>query len=166
MLRAVAWYRAAMPMHTPSPDFAVRNPDFVQRVRASFARQSAMQTLGASLAEVAPGRVVIEMPWSAHITQQNGFLHGGVVSTPLDSACGYAAMTLVPAGFEVLSVEFKVNFLAPAKGARFRFVGRVVKSGRTISVAEGQAFALSEGGDTLIASMSCTLMVVPDTTTS
>jgi len=149
---------------TAHPAFDVRNPQFAQRVRDSFARQTAMQTLGAALTEVLPGRVVIDMGWGAHLTQQNGFLHGGMVGAPLDSACGYAALTLMAADVEVLTIEYKVNFLAPAKGERFRFIGTVLKPGRAITVSEGQAFAVTPDGEKRVAAMTCTLMSVPDAT--
>jgi len=149
---------------TALPAFEVRNPQFAQRVRDSFAQQTAMRTLGAALADVAPGRVVIDMAWGAHLTQQNGFLHGGIVGTALDSACGYAALTLMAADVEVLTIEYKVNFLAPAQGDRFRFVGTVVKPGRTITVSEGQAFTVAPDGEKRVATMTCTLMAVPDAT--
>jgi len=148
------------PLNTTRPAFNARNPQFAQRVRDSFARQTAMQTLGATLVDVSPGRVVIEMAWGAHLTQQSGFLHGGIVSAPLDSACGYAALTLMAADAEVLSIEFKVNFLAPAQGERFRFVGQVIKPGRTISVSEGRGFVVTSSGQTCVATMTCTLMAV------
>jgi len=146
------------------PAFDVRHPQFAQRVRTSFARQTAMQTLGAALTDVLPGRVVIAMDWGAHLAQQNGFLHGGIVGTALDSACGYAALTLMAADVEVLTIEYKVNFLAPAQGERFRFVGTVVKPGRTITVSEGQAFTVAPDGEKRVATMTCTLMAVPDAT--
>ena len=138
-----------------------RDPKHAERVRESFARQGAMGTLGASLAEVAPGRVVITLPWAQALTQQHGFLHAGMVSTALDSACGYAAMSLMPPEAAVLTIEFKVNLLAPAQGDSFRMVGQIIKAGRSVSVAEGQAFALRQGQpDKLIATMSCTLMSI------
>ncbi|MGE8319091.1 MAG: PaaI family thioesterase [Comamonas sp.] len=134
--------------------------DFAQRVRDSFARQGAMQTLGARLARLEPGAVDIELDWALGLTQQHGFLHAGMVSTALDSACGYAALTQMAPDAAVLSIEFKVNLMAVAKGQRFRMEGRVVKAGRTVSFAEGRAFAIDEGNEKLIATMSCTLMAV------
>ena len=119
-----------------------------------------MQTLGARLGHLAPGAVDIEIDWAKGLTQQHGFLHAGVVATALDSACGYAAFTLMNADAEVLSIEFKINLLAPARGAHFRMEGRVLKPGRTISVCEGRAYAISDGQEKLIASMACTLMAV------
>lgn len=142
------------------PTFLPRTPDFEQRVRDSFARQGVMGTLGAQLLRVAPGVVEIGLDWAPGLTQQHGFLHAGVVSTALDSACGYAGFSLMAADAAVLTIEFKINLLAPAKGQRFRLVGTVLKPGRTITVAEGQAFAIDNGQEKLIATMGCTLMAV------
>lgn len=141
-------------------EFQTRDPHFAQRVRASFERQGAMKTLGATLAEVQPGRAVIELDWAAHLTQQHGFLHAGMVATALDSACGYAGFTLMADDAAVLTIEFKTNLLAPAKGQRFRMVGQVIKPGRTITVCEGQAYAIDGGREKLVATMGCTLMAV------
>ncbi len=141
-------------------DFQPADPEFEARVRASFARQAAMATIGASMVRASPGEVVIELPYAAHLTQQHGFLHGGIVGTALDSACGYAGSTLMPAEVGVLSIEYKINFVAPAKGQTFRMVGTVVKPGRTITVVEGRAFAIDEGREKLVATMSTTLMAV------
>jgi len=141
-------------------DFQPADPEFEARVRASFARQAAMATIGASIARASPGEVVIELPYAAHLTQQHGFLHGGIVGAALDSACGYAASTLMPADVGVLSIEYKINFVAPAKGQTFRMVGTVVKPGRTISVVEGRAWGIDEGREKLIATMSTTLMAI------
>lgn len=133
---------------------------FERRTRDSFAAQPAMQTMGASLAEVAPGRVVIGMDYDRKLTQQHGFLHGGIVSVGLDSACGFAALTLLPPDSGILTIEFKINLLAPARGDRFRFEGTVVKPGRTITVADGVAWALAGGDEKRIATMTATLMTV------
>lgn len=134
--------------------------DFEERVRVSFSRQKAMETIDAELTRVAPGSIEIEMPFSADLTQQHGFLHAGIISAGLDSACGLAAYSLMPANAGVLSIEFKVNLLAPGKGERFLFRGNVTKPGRTIIVADGQAYAMNDGEAKLIATMTCTLMVV------
>jgi uncharacterized protein (TIGR00369 family) len=135
--------------------------DFAQRVRDSFARQAVMATLGAALDAVEPGRVVLAMQHRPEMTQQHGFLHAGIVATALDSACGYAAFTLMPADAAVLTIEFKTNLLAPARGPRFRFEGRVTKAGRTISVVDGRALQLDDAGnETLIATMTATVMTV------
>lgn len=140
--------------------FEPRNPLYAQRVRDSFALQGVMHHLGAQLGLVAPGAVDLEMGWAQELTQQHGFLHAGVVSTALDSACGYAAFTLMAPDAEVLTIEFKINLLAPAQGERFRMEGRVLKPGRTITVCEGRAYALRGGEEKLIATMGCTLMAV------
>ncbi|WP_028034129.1 PaaI family thioesterase [Chelativorans sp. J32] len=135
--------------------------DFEARVRASFARQKAMATIGAELTLVTPGIVEIEMAHSDNLTQQHGFLHAGVVSMALDTACGYAAYSLMPAEAGVLTIEFKVNLLAPGKGERFLFRGSVTKPGRTIIVADGQAYAYDgEGEAKLIATMTGTMMTI------
>ncbi|GAB3776278.1 PaaI family thioesterase [Ramlibacter monticola] len=143
-----------------APRFEPQDPAFAERVRGSFARQGAMHTIGATLAEIVAGRVVIELPWRQDLTQQHGFLHAGMVATALDSACGYAASTLMPAEAGVLTIEYKINLLAPAQGERFRMEGLVVKPGRTISVTEGRAYALHEGREKLIATMGATLMTI------
>ena len=140
--------------------FEPKDPDYAARVRTSFARQAAMATIGATLTEVEPGRVVIELPWAQALTQQHGFLHAGMVATALDSACGYSAFSLMPLGAAVLTIEYKINLLAPAQGERFRMVGEVIKPGRTVTVAEGRAYSIQPGGERLIATMGCTLMAV------
>ena len=142
-------------------DKIVPSVDYEARVRASFARQKVMAALGAELTVVMPGTVEIEMPFSAAYTQQHGFLHAGIISTALDSACGYAAFSLMPDNAGVLTIEFKVNLLAPGKGERFLFRGSVTKPGRTIIVADGQAYAFADDGEAkLIATMTGTMMTV------
>lgn len=143
-----------------TPPFEPRCADFADRVRRSFARQGAMQTLGARLGTVTPGAVDIELVWAQGLTQQHGFLHAGMVATALDSACGYAAYTLMALDAAVLTIEFKINLLAPAKGKRFRMEGRVLKPGRTITVCEGRAFAFDGSQEKLVSTMGCTLMTV------
>ncbi len=130
----------------------------VARVRASFARQGAMATLGAELADVAAGRVEIALPIEPHLSQQDGFLHAGVVVAVLDSACGYAALTLMPSDAEVLTVELKVNLLAPADGDSLVAVGEVVRAGRTLTVCRGDAHAEQEGGRVHVATMLATMV--------
>ena len=135
--------------------------DFEDRVRASFARQNAMATIGAELTRVEPGTIEIELPFDDRLTQQHGFLHAGIIATALDSACGYAAFSLMPESAGVLTIEFKINLLAPGKGERFLFRGAVTKPGRTIIVADGQAYAFGADGEArLIATMTGTLMTV------
>jgi uncharacterized protein (TIGR00369 family) len=135
--------------------------NFEERVRSSFGRQAIMRTIGAELTRVTPGVVEIEMPHRADLTQQHGFLHAGVISTALDSACGYAAYSMMPEEAAVLTIEFKVNLLAPGKGERFLFRGSVTKPGRTIIVADGQAYAFAADGEArLIATMTGTMMTI------
>ena len=147
-------------MDAARPEFRVPDPLYAERVRLSFERQAAMHTLGIQLAEVQPGRVVLEMAHRPELTQQHGFLHAGVVSTALDSACGYAAFSLMPADAAVLTIEFKVNLLAPARGPHFRFEGVVTKPGRTITVVDARAVEQGEGGSKLVATMTATVMTV------
>ncbi|SMH40441.1 uncharacterized domain 1-containing protein [Mesorhizobium australicum] len=135
--------------------------DYEERVRSSFARQVVMSTIGAELTSVTPGTVEIEMPYSTALTQQHGFLHAGIISTALDSACGYAAYSLMPPEAAVLTIEFKLNMLSPGKGERFLFRGSVTKPGRTIIVADGQAYAYATDGEArLIATMTATMMTI------
>ena len=135
---------------------------YEQRVRDSFARQNAMRTLSATLESVAPGRVVIAMAHDDALTQQHGFLHAGMLAAALDTACGYAAFSLMPADAAVLTIEFKINLLAPARGPQFRFIGQVIKAGRTISVVEGRAVQHADDAadEKLIATMNATVMTV------
>jgi len=119
-----------------------------------------MATLGISLARIEPGTLELQMPYDAKFSQQNGFLHAGAISTALDTACGLASYTLMPARADILTVEFKINLLAPAKGQTFRFVGSVVKPGRTLVIAEGRALANDGGREKLIATMSATMMTM------
>jgi len=144
-----------------SAGVAVRNPEFEGAVRTSFARQKFLSTLGASLVEVSPGRVSIELPFSAALGQQHGFAHAGALATVADSACGYAALTLCDRGFEVLSVEFKLNLLAPARAARFVATGEVVRSGRTLSVCRADVFGLEADARELVATMLATIIQRP-----
>jgi uncharacterized protein (TIGR00369 family) len=133
-----------------------------ERVRASFARQGFMRSLGAELATVVAGAVEIELPFGEGLTQQHGFLHAGAVAAVLDSACGYAALTLLPEGDEVLTVELKVSLLAPARGPRLRARGEVVRAGRTLTVCRGDAHAVDGGGEaTHVATMLATMIARP-----
>lgn len=141
--------------------FTPADPEFAARIRASFARQRAMELIGAQLARIEPGSVEIELPFDATLTQQHGFVHAGIIATALDSACGYAAASLMPADSGILTIEFKINLLAPAAGERFRFIGRVRKPGRTIVVAEGDATAVDASGrERLVATMIATEMTI------
>ncbi len=142
--------------------FTPANPAFEQRVRDSFAMQNAMKTIGATIGNVQPGMVSIGMPYSDELTQQHGFIHAGIISTLLDSACGYAAFSLMSEKAAVLTIEFKVNLLSPAKGDWFEAVGRVKKPGHNISVSEGELYAYEGENRKLVASMVGTLMSVFD----
>ena len=131
-----------------------------ERVRESFVRQAYMETLGAELVRVGDGEVEIALPFSPRLVQQDGFLHAGVVAGVTDSACGYAALTRMEPGNEVLTVEFKLNLLAPAAGEHLVACGRVVRSGRTLTVCSGDAFAVGEGLEQHVATMTATLIAV------
>ena len=141
-------------------DSATQDTGYEARVRASFARQRVMGTIGAKLARVAPGEVDIEIAFREDLTQQHGYLHAGVVAAVVDSACGYAALTLADAGAEVVSVEFKLNLLAPAVGERFVARARVRRAGRRVTVCAGDLFAVAGGAEKAVATMLATMMTV------
>lgn len=140
--------------------FEAPDANFEARVRSSFAQQKLMETIGATLAEIMPGEVSIELPFRVDLTQQHGYLHAGVVTSVVDSACGYAALTLMPEGAEVVSVEFKINLVAPAVGKRLIARGRVLRAGRSITVCAGDAYAVSGDEKKLVATMLATMMIV------
>ncbi|MGF1527952.1 MAG: PaaI family thioesterase [Candidatus Competibacterales bacterium] len=148
--------------------FQPRAPDFRRRVTENFHHQRAMATLGMRLVTVVPGGVELRFDYRLDLTQQNGFIHAGVITTALDSACGYAAFSLMPAEAAVLSVEFKTNLLAPAQGDYFRVFAKVIKPGRTITFAQGEAFALGATGggeresSKRVATMAATMMCLTD----
>ena len=137
-----------------------RNPDFERLVRESFEKQRAMRTIGARLVSVEPGAVEIDLPYREDLTQQHGFLHAGVVTAILDSSCGYAAFSLMPPGAGVLSVEFKVNLMAPAEGEVLIARARVLRPGRTISVCQADGFMRTGDRETPVATMLATMMTV------
>jgi len=141
---------------------APKNPDFERSVRDSFAAQPLMATLGARLSHVAAGEVHIRLPFRSDLTQQHGFLHAGVVSSALDSACGYAAFSLMPERAGVLTIEFKINLLAPAKGEELIARGRVIRGGRTIAVCQAEGSMLADGKETPVATMIATVMTIRD----
>ena len=136
------------------------DPNFESRVRASFSQQGMLAALGAQIGLLRAGEVHLDAPYDARFTQQDGFLHAGIVTTLMDSACGYAAFTLMPAASRVLSVEFKVNLLSPARGERFRAEGRVIKAGRTITVCEGKLFSMQGEKESLCAIMQATMICI------
>jgi uncharacterized protein (TIGR00369 family) len=140
--------------------FTPPDDHYEQRIRESFASQKFMTRIGASVVSVAPGEVVLELPYRDDLTQQNGFLHAGIVTSIVDVACGYAAYTLMPADSDVLSVEFKVNLMAPGAGERFHAIGRVLRNGRTLSTCAGEVWSLASGGRKQIAAMLATMIRV------
>ena len=135
------------------------NPAFAEEIKASFAKQTIMGLIGAELSRVEPGAIEITLPYRADLAQQHGYLHAGIVTTIADSACGYAAYSLMPPKSEVLSVEFKVNLMRPAKGEVFVAVAEVVKSGRTLTVVRADVFGVDHSGKReLVATMLGTMM--------
>ena len=135
-----------------------RNPLFANEIEQSFEKQTIMGLIGAQLARVEPGLVEITLPYRADLAQQHGYLHAGIVTTIADSACGYAAFSLMPPDSEVLSVEFKVNMLRPAKGKTFSAVAEVVKSGKTLTVVRADVFGVNEDRRELVATMLGTMI--------
>jgi uncharacterized protein (TIGR00369 family) len=144
----------------PPMTFTPADAGFEQRVRASFGLQQVMRTIGADLVAVTPGEVVIELAFREDLTQQHGYLHAAIVTAIVDSACGFAAYSLMPAEAAVLTIEYKVNFLAPAAGIKFVAHGRVVKPGRTVTVTTGDVVAETQTGPKPIATMLATMMTV------
>jgi uncharacterized protein (TIGR00369 family) len=142
------------------PAFAVQDPDFEANVRRSFDDLTLMRTVGARLHRVAPGEVEIDLPFRDDLTQHHGYLAGAVLTAIVDIACGYAAMTLMPSGASVLTVEYKVNFLSPAQGDRMVARGRVVRPGRTLTVCSGDVTAIVGGNDKIVATMLATMATV------
>ena len=142
--------------------FAPLDPQFEARVRASFARQRAMETIGATLARVEPGLVEVELPYRADLTQQHGFMHAGIVATILDSACGYAAFSLMAPDVAVLTVEYKINLLRPAQGDRFVARGLVVRAGQTITVCSGEVLAHTGSTEKLVATVLATVFAASE----
>ena len=143
------------------PGPSVLDPATEARLRASFGASTMLATLGAALTEVGPGRVVLEMPSDPRFAQQHGYTHAGAVTTLVDTACGYAAYSVMPPDREVLTVDFSANFLAPALGTAFRATGAVLRAGRTLVICRGEVHALAEGREPrLIAAMQATMMSV------
>jgi uncharacterized protein (TIGR00369 family) len=136
------------------------DPRYESRVRESFARQGAMRLIGARLAEIRPGHCAIELPWRADLTQQHGYVHAGIVAAIVDSAGGYAGFTLFPADASVLTVEYKLNLLAPAAGERLIAQAEVMKPGRTLAITRGEVYAETGGKRMLCAIMQQTLIVM------
>lgn len=139
------------------PTFAVPDAGFEERVRESFSRLAFMRTIGARLLNVGPGEVDIDLPVRDDLTQQRGFVSAAVVTAIVDAACGYAAMSLMPAGSDVVTVEYKVNFISPARGERLLAHGRVVKAGRALTVCAGEVHALGDAAPKAVATMLGTM---------
>ena len=127
-------------------DRSALDPQTEHRIRESIARQTLLSTLGVTIAGLWPGRVELDLPYRADLCQQNGFVHAGAITAVADSACGYAAASLMPADRDVLTVEFKVNLLSPARGDRFRAAGEVVRAGRTLTVCSAEVVAWADDG--------------------
>jgi len=144
------------------PEFEPRDPAWKEKVEDSFGRQPFMASIGARILQVVPGRFEIAADFRPDLTQQHGLFHGGVVAALADSAGGYAAFSLFPPHSSILTVEFKVNFLAPGSGDRLRAVGQVIKPGRTLTICDLQVFARREGRETLCASGQQTMMRLAD----
>jgi uncharacterized protein (TIGR00369 family) len=140
------------------------DPQIDERIRSSFARMQTMATFGASLQAVRKGEVEIVLPFAPALIQQHGFIHAGVLATIADTACGYAALTLMPSEAAVLTTEFKINLLSPAKGDCFIAVGRVVRPGRRLMVCLGEVFAEEGGARKQVALMTASMMVVDGAT--
>tara|TARA_Y100001934_G_scaffold253495_1_gene318544 strand:- start:119 stop:586 length:468 start_codon:yes stop_codon:yes gene_type:complete len=144
-------------------EFAARDLDFEAHIRVSFGRQSFMQHIGAELTHVMPGRVEMQLPWQEFLGQQHGYFHGSVIGTIVDNACGYAAFSLAAAEDSVLTVEYKLNLVAPGKGEALIARGEVVKPGRTLTVCEARIYAVNRGKEKLSVIALETLTLLPDT---
>lgn len=134
--------------------------NYQERIRSSFAKQGLMGTLGATLGDVSPGHVEIMLRPHPAISQQHGFIHAGAISAIADTAAGYAALSLMPEGRGVLTTEFKINLVAPAAGDRMIARGKVIKAGRTLTLAQTEVFAESSGEEKLIALLTATMMTI------
>jgi uncharacterized protein (TIGR00369 family) len=141
-------------------NFIPKDPNFEKRIRGRFSNQGLLKAFGVELQQIAPGEAELAMPFDEKLTQQDGFLHAGAITTLVDSACGYAAYTLMPAGSRVLSVEFKINLLSPADGDHFLALGRVIKPGRMITVCEGKFYSFKKGDEKLSALMQATMICI------
>ena len=142
--------------------FKIPDPDFEKRVRGSFTRQKLMGTIGAELTRLVPGEAEISLPYRDDLTQQHGFVHAGIIATIADTACGYAAFSLMPADMAVLTVEYKINLMAPAVGELFIARGRVIRPGKTLSVCTAEVMAHHQGKAKTVATMLATMMALPN----
>ncbi|HYJ18562.1 MAG TPA: PaaI family thioesterase [Burkholderiales bacterium] len=142
------------------PKLQAKNPEYAQRVQASFDRQGVMKLLGARVSRIAPGECEIQLPFRSDLTQQHGYFHGGIIGTIADSAGGYAAFSLMPEDSSVLTVEYKMNLLAPGDGEVLLARGKVLKAGRSLVVTQVDAFVIKGGQETLCATLLQTLMTM------
>jgi uncharacterized protein (TIGR00369 family) len=142
------------------PDYQPADPEFARRVHESFRRQGIMTHIGAEISQVGPGKCEIRLPYGDHLSQQHGFFHGGVVATIADSAAGYAGFSLMPADAGVLTVEFKINLVAPALGQLLVARGRVVRPGRTLTVSHAEVSVIKDGEERVCAILQQTLMTI------
>jgi uncharacterized protein (TIGR00369 family) len=139
-----------------------QDDNYEMRVRESFSKQKLMQTIGATLTKVIPGEVEISLEFQDDLTQQHGFIHAGIVATLADTACGYAAFSLMAPDAAVLTVEYKINLLSPAAGESLIALGKVTRPGRTLTVCSGDVYAVKDGGKKLVATMLATMMSIRD----
>jgi len=149
-------------MHAQHTQFQPRDPAYAARVRESFGRQKAMQHIRARLGAVGAGWAEVELPHREELTQQKGFLHGGIIGMIADNACGYAAYSLMPANASPLTVEYKINILAPGRGSVYVAEGRVLKAGRTLTVTRAEVYAETAAGRVHVASMQQTVLLLAD----
>jgi uncharacterized protein (TIGR00369 family) len=149
-------------MSTDKKNFSPIDPHFESRIRDSFARQGFLNTLGAEISSIRPGEVEISAPFDSRFTQQDGYLHAGAAAALVDTACGYAAYTLMPAASRVLTVEFKINFLSVARGERYLARARVIKAGKTLTVCAGELFAFQGDERQRVAAMQTTMICVKE----
>jgi uncharacterized protein (TIGR00369 family) len=140
--------------------FKPNNPDYARVVRESFARQGLMATFGAQIVRVEPGLCVIEMPYAPAVSQQRGYFHGGAIGAVADNAAGYAAYSLMPAGSDILTVEYKINLIRPALPPTLRAEGRVLRAGKTLSVCRADVYYVVEGRQEACALLQSTLMCI------
>ena len=150
----------APPLVSPSQPFEPQDPDYAERCRESFARQKAMALIGGRMTLIEPGVCEVTLPFRDDLTQQKGYVHGGILGMIADSACGYAAFSLMPADCSLVTVEYKINILAPAKGGRLVARGEVVRPGRTLTVARAEVYSEENGRSVHCASMQQTLMML------
>ena len=163
MVRSI-WRRPARSAIRPlMASFQAQFPEFESHVRAVFADQSFMRGIGADLSRVSPGAVEIVLPFRDDLLQHHGYVHGAVIAAIVDTACGCSALTLMPAGSTVLTVEYKINFMAPAAGERLIARGQVLRPGRKLTVCSGEAVVIVDGKEKPVAALMATMVQIPPT---